>query len=115
MDMAMRSTCEYPCVLQLEPNELAANGMSAFVPSTPSGLGLANPRPELAIRHASRWVWRARNHLFGSAGLSYRGSLLPRVNLERAVSGTFGEEYMDAAVVEQQNVAAAGAADRQMM
>jgi hypothetical protein len=30
MDMAMRSTCEYPCVLHLEPNELAANGMSAF-------------------------------------------------------------------------------------
>jgi hypothetical protein len=24
MDMAMRSTCEYPCVLHLEPNELVA-------------------------------------------------------------------------------------------
>jgi hypothetical protein len=26
----MRSTCEYPCVLHLEPNELVANGMSVF-------------------------------------------------------------------------------------
>ena len=30
VDMAMRWTCEYPCVLHLEPNALAANGMSAF-------------------------------------------------------------------------------------
>ena len=30
MDMAMRWTWEYPCVLHLEPNALAANGMSAF-------------------------------------------------------------------------------------
>jgi hypothetical protein len=30
MDMAMRSTCEYKCVLHFDPKELAANGMSAF-------------------------------------------------------------------------------------